>query len=125
MSYIKKSLIDGETIVSHFKLHPIFYVMPLIFSLVFIGIPTLIKYLTMEYGLTSKRVIVKTGFISRSTEEMKVNKIETVEIKQGVLGRIIGYGNVIVTGTGISNVQLLGVKNPMMVKKSIDATLEN
>jgi len=125
MSYIKKSLIDGETIVSNFKLHPIFYVMPLIFSLALIGIPTLIKYLTMEYGLTSKRVIVKTGFISRNTEEMKVNKIETVEIKQGVLGRIIGYGNIIVTGTGISNVQLLGVKNPMMVKKSIDAILDN
>jgi uncharacterized membrane protein YdbT with pleckstrin-like domain len=98
--------------------------MPLIFSFFIIGIPTLIKYLTMEYGLTSKRVIVKTGFISRSSEEMKVNKIETVEIKQGVIGRIIGYGNVIVTGTGISNVQLLGVKDPMMVKKSIEATLD-
>jgi uncharacterized membrane protein YdbT with pleckstrin-like domain len=125
MSYIKKSLIDGETIVSGFKLHPIFYVMPLIFSIVFIGIPTLIKYLTMEYGLTTKRVIVKTGFISRNTEEMKINKIETVEIKQSVLGRILGYGDVTVTGTGISNVQILGVKNPMMVKKSIDSTLDN
>tara|TARA_B110000238_G_C15807225_1_gene302758 strand:- start:63 stop:347 length:285 start_codon:yes stop_codon:yes gene_type:complete len=93
-------------------------------SFVLIGIPLLLKYMFTEYGLTNKRVITKTGVISRSTEEMKLSKVETVEVKQSILGRIVGYGNVIVSGTGSSNVIISRVANPLGVKKAIDSELE-
>ena len=56
---------------------------------------------------------------------MKLSKVETVEIKQGVLGRILGYGNVIVSGTGSSKVVIRRVYNPIDVKKNIDNQLHH
>jgi len=55
---------------------------------------------------------------------MRLSKVETVEIKQGILGRILGYGDVVVTGTGISNVVFSRVASPLKVKKAIDAQLD-
>ena len=56
-----------------------------------IGLPALIGLIFTEYGVTSKRVVLKKGFIARKTEEMKNAKVETVEISQGILGRITAY----------------------------------
>jgi uncharacterized membrane protein YdbT with pleckstrin-like domain len=56
-----------------------------------------------EFAVTNKRVISSRVFISRKTEEMSMDKVETVDIDQPVLGRILGYGSVTVTGTGGSN----------------------
>jgi uncharacterized membrane protein YdbT with pleckstrin-like domain len=75
---------------------------------------------TLEYGVTNKRVILKKGIIGRYTEEMKIGSIETVEIDQGVLGRILGYGDVKVTGRGISDVVFKRMDDPMAVKRHIE-----
>jgi uncharacterized membrane protein YdbT with pleckstrin-like domain len=53
-----------------------------------------------EIAVTNRRVIFKTGFISRNTNEMQMDKIESVEILQSIVGRIFDYGDVIVRGTG-------------------------
>ena len=124
MSYINKTLIKDEKVISFFSVHKFHYILPIIMSFLIIGIPLLLKYLFIEYGLTNKRVITKTGIISRSTEEMKLSKVETVEIKQGILGRILGYGSVVVSGTGSSNVIISKVSNPIEVKKKIDIQLD-
>jgi len=123
MSYIKKTLINDERVISIFSIHKLFYIIPFMMSFFIIGIPLLLKLIFTEYGLTNNRVITKTGIIGRSTEEMKLSKVETVEIKQGILGRILGYGSVIVTGTGSSNVVISKVSNPIDVKKKIDNQL--
>jgi uncharacterized membrane protein YdbT with pleckstrin-like domain len=74
-----------------------------------------------EQGVTNKRVILKRGIISRKTEEMKLTSIETVEIDQGVWGRLFGFGTVKVTGRGISDVVYQGVDDPMAVKRQIES----
>jgi uncharacterized membrane protein YdbT with pleckstrin-like domain len=74
-----------------------------------------------EQGVTNKRVIFKKGVIGRKTEEMKIASIETVEIDQGVIGRIFGYGSVKITGRGISDVVFKGVDDPMAVKRQIES----
>ncbi len=74
-----------------------------------------------EQGVTNKRVVFKTGIISRKSEEMKLGSIETVEIDQGILGRILGYGNVRVTGRGTSDVLFRSVADPMAVKRAIES----
>jgi uncharacterized membrane protein YdbT with pleckstrin-like domain len=53
-----------------------------------------------EIAVTNRRVIFKTGFISRNTKEMQMDKIESVEVLQSIPGRILDYGDVIVRGTG-------------------------
>ena len=123
MSFIEKSLTPDENVDSIFSIHWFSYVFPILFSFILLGIPSLLKLIFTEYGLTSKRVITKTGMISRNTVEMKLNKVENVEIHQGILGRILGYGNIHVTGTGSSKVVISNVSGPMDVKKKIDSLL--
>ena len=123
MGYIEKTLGSDEKVVSMFSIHWWSYITPLIFSMMIIGIPSLLKVISTEYGLTSKKVVSKTGIIGRNTEEMNLAKVENVEIKQGVLGRILGFGNVVVAGTGGSKVVLSNVSNPLKVKKDIESIL--
>lgn len=73
-----------------------------------------------EFGVTNKRVIHKRGIISRKTGEMKLGSIETVEIDQGVAGRIFGYGTIKLTGRGISTLEFVSIDNPMFVKRRIE-----
>lgn len=130
MSYIDESLSSGEKVEALFKLHW-FARVPMMMWLV-LGIPTLgltlfialYEFLRLKYieqGVTNKRVIFKTGIISRKTQEMTLKSIETVEIDQGVFGRIFGFGNVRVTGRGLSDVVFKGIDNPMAVKRQIES----
>lgn len=131
-SYIQESLSSGESVEELFKLHWLSWAM--VWFLILISPFTLgltlvwavYKWLnlrTLEQGVTNKRIIFKKGIISRSTEEMKLSSVETVEIKQSVLGRLLGFGNVHVTGKGISDVVFPNIDNPLAVKKSIDSLL--
>lgn len=130
MPYIEESLSTGEEISALFKLHWIARV-PLALWLL-LGIPTLgitlvialYEYLRIrhiEQGVTNKRVIFKTGIISRKSEEMKLASIETVEIDQGIFGRILGYGSIKVTGRGTSDVLFRLIDDPMAVKRQIES----
>ena len=78
-----------------------------------------LKY--QERGVTNKRVVLKKGIIGRKTEEMKLKSIETVEIEQGVFGRLLGFGTVKITGRGVSDFLFKGVDDPMAVKRTIES----
>ncbi|OEY66791.1 PH domain-containing protein [Marinobacter sp. X15-166B] len=77
----------------------------------------------MEQGVTNKRVILKRGIISRKTDEIKLSAIETVQIDQGILGRVFGFGTVRVTGRGISDLNFKGIDDPMSVKREIENSI--
>jgi uncharacterized membrane protein YdbT with pleckstrin-like domain len=59
-----------------------------------------VRYATTEILITERRVVYRTGFFSRSTIEMNKDKIESIDVSQSVLGRILGFGAVMVKGTG-------------------------
>lgn len=130
MSYIEESLSSGEVIHQVFQLHW-FAKVPmycwLVLGLVTFGLTWLIalyeyfRLRSIEQGVTNKRVIMKTGIISRSTEEMKLSSIETVEIEQSIWGRMFGYGTVKLTGRGISDVRFRNIDDPMRVKREIES----
>lgn len=129
MSYIEESLSQGETVVKLFRLHWtarlwlalwIVLILPTFGIALPLAIYEWLRLRTLEYGVTNKRVILKKGIIGRQTEEMKIGSIETVEIDQGVLGRILGYGDVKVTGRGISDVVFRRMDDPMAVKRQIE-----
>ena len=97
MSYIQKTFSNDEELIELFDIHWLFYFKQILFFWLIIPLWNLVKLNFIENGLTNKRVIYKKGVISRNTEEMRLNKIETVEVKQSILGRILGYGDVKVT----------------------------
>lgn len=132
-SYIEESLGRDEEVVRTFEFHwtawILFWVCLLFFwtvILAFVAISEFIRLKTTERGVTTRRVIQKRGWISRRTDEMKLSSIETVEIRQGILGRIFGFGTIKVTGRGISDVVMRQMDDPMAVKRAIeDAAYDN
>lgn len=129
MSYIDESLSKGEEVIHLFSHHGIVkfnQVGHFIIALFTLGIwlPIAIwhwlYWKNIEQAVTSKRVIHKYGIVSRKTKEMRINAIESITIKQGIIGRIFGFGTVTVTGRGAGDVELKWMKNPMMVKRDIE-----
>ena len=74
----------------------------------------------VEQGVTNKRLILKTGIVARNSREIQLDAIESIQIRQGPLARIIGYGKVIVTGRGVS-LLTLRVADPMQVKTTLQS----
>lgn len=127
MSYIEESLSNGETINKVFKHHWIvkFYIgLNFFFALTIIWlIPAILIWLNWKYtenGVTNKRVIHKHGIISRVTDEIRLSAIESIQIKQTLMGRIFGYGNIIIAGRGNGIVHIRWIDNPLEAKRTIE-----
>jgi uncharacterized membrane protein YdbT with pleckstrin-like domain len=71
----------------------------LLVAAIFFGIG-LVRRNATEMAVTNKRVIVKTGLADRRTIELLLQRIESIAVEEPALGRILGYGTVIVRGTG-------------------------
>ena len=134
MGYIESTLSGEENVEFKFSYHWIMWITPVIglFLIpVTVGVSLLfsiyysLKIIFTEQGVTTKKGVKKEGIISRNTEELLLSKVETVEIKQGILGRILGYGNIQLTGTGSSNLIFKTVSSPMKVKRNIETLLNN
>lgn len=85
------------------------------------GLRALIRRATTELAVTDRRVIYKTGILQRHTLEMNRSKIETVGVDQSILGRMLGYGTVIVRGTGGSFEPIPFIDEPLMFRSHITA----
>lgn len=74
---------------------------------------------TTEIAITDRRIIHKTGFIRRSTIEMSVEKVESVDVNQSLLGRLFDYGDVIVRGTGAGLAPLKEIDAPLTFRSKL------
>jgi uncharacterized membrane protein YdbT with pleckstrin-like domain len=79
------------------------------------------RRLMTELSVTNHRVIYKSGFIRRHTVEMNMDKVETVNVDQSILGRMLGYGTIHVLGTGQGIEGLSRIARPIMVRNAITA----
>ena len=77
-----------------------------------------------ELAITDKRLIVKYGLLSTHSIEIRFNKIETVRVSQGLVGKIFKYGDVIVTGTGSTFDPIRSIKNPMGFRAALSQAME-
>ncbi len=113
--YVNRNLAPEEYVVHEGRLHWIVF-----FSykaLLTLFIAPLIQRATYEYAITNRRVIVKTGFISRYTYEMPHTKVESISVNQSILGRIFDYGDLIIIGTGGSREPFSNVAQPLLFRK--------
>jgi uncharacterized membrane protein YdbT with pleckstrin-like domain len=76
---------------------------------------------TIEVAVTDRRVIYKTGFISRNTREMHMDKIASVDVKQGILGRLLNFGDITINGTGGNKEEIPGIDRPLEFRSHVTA----
>jgi uncharacterized membrane protein YdbT with pleckstrin-like domain len=84
-----------------------------------IGLQRYIHYASSEFAVTDRRVIIKVGVLRRRTLEMQLTKIEAVAVDQGIMGRIFGYGDIAVTGTGGTNERFAGIGDPLAFRRAV------
>jgi uncharacterized membrane protein YdbT with pleckstrin-like domain len=76
---------------------------------------------TTETDVTNMRVVHKTGFIKRRTFEMSLDKVESVDVNQSILGRLLNYGNVTVRGVGEGAETIQTIASPLEFRNHITA----
>lgn len=130
MGYLDESLAPGETIVGRFDLHWTAKWRLIVYLL--LAIPTLglallaaiyewIRLRSIEMGVTNRRVVRKTGILSRATEELRLASIETIDLRQTVWGRLFGFGDVVLTGRGESSMIFSRLAQPLDAKRAIES----
>lgn len=125
-SYVEKALVQDEQVlylgrISLWSLFPQLFFGVLLAVVVvglFLLIPALIKYRSTELAVTNKRVIAKFGFVSRHTIELNVAKIESVQVEQGILGRMFDFGSIIVAGGGNPFTPVHGISDPLSFRRA-------
>jgi uncharacterized membrane protein YdbT with pleckstrin-like domain len=85
------------------------------------GIPALIRRISTELAVTDRRVIYKSGVLARHTLEMNCSKVESVDVDQSLLGRLLGFGTIIVRGTGGSLEPIRMISDPLTFRSHITA----
>ncbi|MDR0408346.1 MAG: PH domain-containing protein [Campylobacteraceae bacterium] len=132
MSYLQETLINGEEVVYEgrlsiwfllptiflgviFLLLSIYFIWSILVALVMFGL-AYATYISTELAFTNKRVIAKVGFIKRVTVELNISKIETIQVRQSVLGRIFNYGSIIIAGAGNPQAPIAGISQPMVFR---------
>jgi uncharacterized membrane protein YdbT with pleckstrin-like domain len=76
---------------------------------------------TTETDVTNMRVVHKTGFIKRRTFEMPLDKVESVDVNQSILGRILDYGDVTILGVGEGKETITTIAQPLSFRSYITA----
>jgi uncharacterized membrane protein YdbT with pleckstrin-like domain len=112
---VLENLVNNEEVVYWGNIHWINFISIRAFLSLFI-LPILDKW-TSEYAITNKRVIIKVGLIRRRTIEMNISKIESINVDQTILGRILGYGDIAIVGTGGTKETFDTVSSPIQFRK--------
>jgi len=126
-SYVEGALVKDERIVhiGHISFWSMWHLITLgvlLIPVVGLGLVFLavayVRYKSTELAVTTKRVIVKHGFIRRQTVEINLNKVESIQVDQGVLGRVFDFGTLVISGTGTSHAPISGIAQPMAFRKA-------
>jgi uncharacterized membrane protein YdbT with pleckstrin-like domain len=146
MGYVDSQLLPGENVMYRSKLHwqvflfPGFFAGILLFASIgsfangakgvglcilvlagFLILVPFIKRANSEFAVTNRRIIVKLGFFTTRTLELLHSKVEAISVNQGLLGKMLGYGDIVVTGTGGSREEFKAVASPLELRRAVQA----
>ena len=140
-SYTKRNLLHNEEVRYKASLHWIIFVPAILWTtlgvvlgdteftwiIVIIALVSfvraLLRRLGSEFMLTNKRVVLRQGIISRKTVEIILAKCEGVSVDQSILGRILGFGTLVVT-TGGATSRCDFVKSPVTFRNRVNAEID-
>jgi uncharacterized membrane protein YdbT with pleckstrin-like domain len=77
-----------------------------------------------EMAVTTRRVVIKTGLASRKTIEMLLNKVESIEVSEPAGGRLLGYGSIVVVGTGGTPEPFHKMAHPLQFRSHVQQQIE-
>ncbi|WP_457444549.1 PH domain-containing protein [Roseateles sp. P5_E4] len=77
-----------------------------------------VRIRSTELAVTTKRVIVKHGFIRRHTIEININKVESIQVNQSLMGRMLNFGTLVIAGTGASHAPIDGIAEPLVFRRA-------
>jgi uncharacterized membrane protein YdbT with pleckstrin-like domain len=126
-SYVEGALVKDEKIVhlGHISLWSLWHLFALgllllpVFGLGLVfWILAYVRYKTTELAITTKRVIVKHGFIRRRTVEINISKVESIQVDQEILGRMFNFGTLVIAGAGDPQAPIAGISSPMAFRKA-------
>jgi uncharacterized membrane protein YdbT with pleckstrin-like domain len=147
MSYIDSNLLDGEHVVYRTRLHWMLFILPVLFTVLvlspiawlmangtwknFAWIPlalsllvlvaTFIKRQSSDFAVTNKRVMMKVGVFATRSIELLLNKIEAIAVNQSLAGRIFGYGDIAVTGSGGTKESFSRIRGPLEFRRAVQS----
>lgn len=128
-NYVSNSLSNEESILFETKVHWFSFI-PILILALFLGamskgiglllilLPA-IRFFTSEMAITSKRVIAKYGWFGNHILELNLSKIESVAVNQGILGKMLGFGTIIVIGTGGTKQPFLTIAHPHEFRRAL------
>jgi uncharacterized membrane protein YdbT with pleckstrin-like domain len=148
MAYVDQNLISGETVHYRTGLHWVVLVSPIVIGS-FLGLMALITLFgaiglglalllvaalivasgflrrsSSAFAVTNKRVTLKVGLIRRRPLELLLNKIESIGVDQGLLGRMLGYGTIVVRGTGGTAEPFTTVRHALEFRRQVQAQID-
>ena len=145
MSYVERNLLPNEQITYRARLHRIVYFLPDCVFLVavivgFAGggwiaaavigaiglvlfVPPWIRSVSSEFAITNKRVLIKVGLVRRHSLELLLQKVEGIGVDQSVLGRILGFGTITVSGVGGTKESFRTISDPLEFRRQVQASL--
>jgi uncharacterized membrane protein YdbT with pleckstrin-like domain len=144
MSFVDSNLLPNEQVTYRARLHRIIYALPamlLVAALLAalgggwiagtaIGVigcvlflPPWIRSVSSEFAITNKRVLIKVGLVRRHSLELLLQKVEGIGVDQGILGRILGYGTITVSGVGGTKEAFRMIANPLEFRRQVQASL--
>lgn len=148
MSYVDDHLLANERVVYRARLHWIVYLRCIFVLLLAVGIGVLVyrrwglqpgliaggilfviglaeafarrlTVWTSEFAVTDKRLIIKTGIIRRHALELLLRQIEGIGVDQGIAGRLLGYGELTVIGTGGTRERFFTISDPLEFRRQV------
>lgn len=145
MGYVDSNLLPNEQVIYRARLHRIIYLFPVGVLIVAVAValagggwiagavlgaiglvllvPPWIRSISSEFAVTNKRVLVKIGLIRRHSLELLLQKVEGIGVDQGILGRILGYGTITVSGTGGTREAFRMIADPLEFRRRVQASL--
>lgn len=150
MSYIDGNLLEGERVVYRTRLHWLLFIVPVLFTVVvllpiawflangpwnsfawiplalglFILLATFVKRQSSDFAVTNKRVMMKVGVFSTHSVELLLNKIEAIAVNQSFMGRIFGYGDIVVTGSGGTREAFSHIQGPLEFRRAVQSVTD-
>jgi uncharacterized membrane protein YdbT with pleckstrin-like domain len=144
LGFIEKNLLPNEQITYRANLHWIIYLVPMVVILAAVAValvgygiaaiivgafglllllPPWIRSSSSEFAITNKRVVIKVGLIRRHSLELLLQKVEGIGVDQGIIGRILGYGTITVSGVGGTKEAFQRISNPLEFRRQVQASL--
>lgn len=150
MSYVDRNLLANEKVLFRTRLHWRLYVPAVLFTLFVMGpiaallwwrgeqpwsplpvglglvwvLAAHIRRQSSEFVVTTKRVVIKIGVFTTRSLELLPSKVEGVAVEQNVLGKLFGFGDIVVTGSGGTKESFGGIQAPFEFRRAIQEATE-